>query len=465
MQVQIEDVSPVEKKLTFEIPWETVQAKLSDAYAQLSKSVSLKGFRKGKVPRTVIQQMFGKQVQAEVAGELVRDSFVQAVQQHNLQVVSEPHVHDPKIKKGEPFTFHAHVEVRAPVELAVQDYEKLAIERRVSEVTDEQVQQALEQLQREHTDLESIEDRKVTASGDVLSISITGTIGDQDIDQPQYMVDLDDTAREGLPGLAAALTGIPVDAAGHAIELAVPKQGPGDGDDDEDRVARLSISILDARKKNVPALDDELAKDTGRAETLDELRVALREELEKRAAEETQRDLREAALKQLVKRNQIPVADGLVQRAVANQMQRLQQMFGGQADTLDALGPDLADKLKDGAADDVRGEFLIEAVATGENVQVTDEELAAKIEELASYQGKPANRLRAELERDDRLGEIQFSMRRDKTLDLLVERAVVTDAAPEAETPAEAAPPKPEKPAKKTASKPSKKKAKVDDPG
>ena len=107
MQVQIEDVSPVEKKLRFEIPWAAVNERLGAAYNELSRTVSLKGFRKGKVPRSVIQQMFGKRVRAEVTGELIRDSFVQAVQEHGLQVVSEPQVDDdPAIKKGEPLTEH-----------------------------------------------------------------------------------------------------------------------------------------------------------------------------------------------------------------------------------------------------------------------------------------------------------------------------------------------------------------------
>ncbi len=434
MQVQIEDVSPVEKKLSFEVPWDTVKTKLSDAYTELSKTVSLKGFRKGKVPKSVIQQMFGRQVRADVAGQLVRDSFVQAVQEHDLQVVSEPDVHDAAIKKGEPFTFHALIEVRAALELEKKDYEGLELTRRAISVGDDAVQHAVEQLQREHTDLESIEGRTETAAGDVLTVSLKGSIGDQEVDQPQYFVDLDNAEREGLPGLAEALTGIPLTTADKELSLEMPK---GEGEE-EARVAKLTISILDARHKNVPEVDDELAKDSGKAETLDELRKVLREELEKRAADSQQQQLREEVLKQLVKRNQIPVAEGLVHRAVHNQMERLQQMLGGSSE---GLGDDLHDKLKDGAADDVRGEFLVEAVAKAEDIQVSDEDVDSQIADLAKYQGKAPNRMKAELERDGRLEDIQFSLRRDKTLDLLVERASVSDAPEEP-------PPEEEKPAK-----------------
>jgi trigger factor len=419
MQVQIEDVSPVEKKLSFEIPWEAVQEKLGDAYSELSKSVSLKGFRPGKVPRSVIQRMFGKRVRSEVAGQLVRESFLQAVEEHQLQVVSEPDVHDPELKSGEPFCFHAHVEVRAALDLAASDYDGLELTRHVIAVGDEQVQRALENLQREHTDLKKLEGRDITGRGDVIKIALKGTIGDEVIDRPEFTVDLEDSEQTGLPGLAEALTGIPTNVKDHPVKLELP-----DGDGKVD----LKISIVEAWQKVVPELDDEFAKDTGRAETLEQLREVLREELRKRAAEEEQRQLRDSALKALVARNQIPVAEGLVNRAAGSQLQRLRAMLQAGPDQDLNLGDDLQARLKEGAADDVRGEFLLEAIAAKEGIEITDEAIDERIATLAKYQGKPAHRVKAELDRDGRLPEIQFSLRREKTLDLLVERATITDA-------------------------------------
>ncbi len=474
MQVKIEDVSPVEKKLDFEVPWDTVKSKLGVAYDQLAKSVSLKGFRKGKVPKSVIRQMFGKQVRAEVAGEIVRESFLQAVTEHNLEVVSEPHVHDAPIVSGEPFKFHAHVEVRAAIELDGKDYEGLELTRRIVEISDEQVDEALTALQREHTDLEAVEGREVTEKGDLLSMSIKGTIGDNEVDRPQFVVDLDEAEREALPGIVAALTGIPLDAQDHKLELDIPE----DFVDSEiaGKKADLTISLSDVRRKVVPELDDEFAKDTGKAETLDELKKVLRDDLVKRAEDEVKRGMRDEAVKELVKRNQIPVAEGLIQRAAMQQVQRLKMMLGMQPDEdpADKLGADVYDRMREGATDDVRGELLIEAVAAKENIEVTDTDVDARVEELASYQGKPANRLRAELDRDGRLADIQFSMRREKALDLLIERAVVTEktaaqleeeakeAAAEAEKAAEKAAKEAEE---KSSAKAQASEAKAEDPG
>ena len=129
MQVRIEEVSPVEKKMFVEIPWETVSQKLNDQYRELSKGVALKGFRKGKVPRPVLEQVYGQRVNAEVAYELVRESFFRANQEHNLAAVAEPRVEEAApIKKGQPFTFAAIIEIRG--EVVPHDYTGLAIERR-----------------------------------------------------------------------------------------------------------------------------------------------------------------------------------------------------------------------------------------------------------------------------------------------------------------------------------------------
>ena len=223
MQVRIEDVSPVEKKMFVEIPWETVSAKLGNAYKELGKGVALKGFRKGKVPRPVLEQVYGQRVNAEVAYELVRESFFKANQEHNLAAVAEPRVEEAApIKKGQPFKFAAIIEVRG--EVVPQDYKGLAIERRKLDVPDSAVDESLAALRREHTELRPIEGRDVTAAGDIVGLSVTGTIGEHQINQPQFAVDLDDAEREPLPGLREALIGIPLDTKDKQLEIDRPRR-------------------------------------------------------------------------------------------------------------------------------------------------------------------------------------------------------------------------------------------------
>jgi trigger factor len=424
MQVRIEEVSPVEKKMFVEIPWETVSQKLGDAYRELGKGVALKGFRKGKVPRPVLEQVYGPRVNAEVAYELVRESFFRANQEHNLAAVAEPRVEEAApIKKGQPFTFQAIIEVRG--EVVPQDYKGLAIERRKLDIADAAVEEALAQLRREHTELRPIEGRDVTAAGDIVGLSITGTIGEHQINQPQFAVDLDDDEREPLPGIRNALMGIPLDTKEKKIEMQVPE----DYKDESlrGRKADLTVTILEARAKDVPDLDDEFAKDTGKADTLDGLKAALRKELEDKEREVIDREAREAVLRELIKSNQIPVASSLVERAVEMQYQRLRQMLGMKPERNAQIPDDLKDKMRPAGADEVRGQLLLEAIADKENVVVTDEELSKHVEQTAKARNMAPAKLRAEWQRDGRLDSVTYSLRQDKVLKFLVDNAQITE--------------------------------------
>jgi trigger factor len=428
MQVRIEDVSPVEKKMFVEIPWETVSQKLGNAYRELGKGVALKGFRKGKVPRPVLEQVYGPRVNAEVAYELVRESFFRANQEHNLAAVAEPRVEEAApIKKGQPFTFQAIIEVRG--EVVPQDYTSLPIEKRRLDIPETAVEESLAQLRREHTELKPIEGREVTAPGDIVGLSVTGTIGEHAINQPQFAVDLDDTEREPLPGLRELLIGIPLDTKDKAVEIQVPD----DHKDDQikGRKANLTLTILEVRAKDVPALDDEFAKDTGKAETLDGLKAALRKELEDKESATIDREAREAVLRELIKKNQIPIASSLVERAVEMQYGRLRQMLGMKPEKgtnpLAGLTDDLREKMRPAGADEVRGQLLLEAIADKENIAVTDEELGKHVETTAKGRNMPAAKLKAEWQRDGRLDNVTYSLRQEKVLGFLVAKASITE--------------------------------------
>jgi trigger factor len=427
MQVRIEDVSPVEKKLIVEVPWSTVNDRLLEAYRELGKSVQLRGFRKGKVPRSVLEKMFGQRVRTEVMAQLIRESFLTATSKHQLQAVSEPVVHgDPQIVKGEPFAFEAIVEVKGEVEAS--DYRGMELKKRRFTITEEAVDRALANVQREHTELRPIEGRDTLATSDYVALAVKGTIGERAVEQPQLAVDLGDAEHEPLPGLVSALIGLPKGTVDHALSLTVP----ADYSDQElaGKKAELTITVLDAREKDVPAIDDELAKDTGEAETLEELRALLRKRLEERMGEEVQGELRDAALRELVKRNQIPIANSLVERAAQYKEQRFRAMFGLEEHDA-AIDDELRAKLREGADDDVRGQLLIDAVARVEQVEVADAELEERVGKLAQRQGVVPGRLRAEMERDGRLDNLRYQLLHNKVLDYIIARSVVTEVDPE----------------------------------
>ena len=425
MQVRIEDVSPVEKKLFVEVPWQTVADRLSVAYRELGKGVSLRGFRKGKAPRSVLEQIYAPRVHADVAEQLIRESFFTANREHGLGAVAEPRdLEGAQIKRGEPFAYAAIVEIKGDVQPA--GYEGLAIERRKLDVPEAEVDKALEQLRKEHTELVPIEGRDVTAAGDVVIASIVGTIGEHPVNQPRFGVDLDDAEREPLPGMRVALTGLPFATKDHAITIEIPADHADDNL--KGRKAELTATIVEVRAKNVPELNDDFAKDTGKAETIDGLRAAIRADLEARENSIITQEARQNALRALVKANQIPVAQSLVDRAVFNQYNRLRQMLGMPPDREgQGLNAELVAKMAPGGADEVRGQLLLEAIAEKESITVAENEVDLQVAMAAKAKNQSPQKLKAEWAKDGRLDNARWSLRQDKVLDFLVSKATVTE--------------------------------------
>lgn len=427
MQIHIEDVSPVEKKLDVQIPWERVKDRLDAAYKELGKGVEIRGFRKGKAPRSVIERMFGKKVQLEVAKELVQESFLAAAREHRLEPVAEPVVEDAAIRPGEAFHYTARVEVRGPVEIA--QWEGLEVARRRIEVTDEDVARALEHKRRLHTELKPITERDRLAETDVAILAVKGTVGEHPIDRPELTIDLTEPELEPLPGLRQALLGLPLLARDHEITLEIPADHPQK--EIAGRTARLSVTVRDAREKSVPELDDEFAKDTGEADTLEELRGKLRAELEQKAREREERQVREATLAALVEKNPIPVAPALVERAIDGQIQRTRMTLAWQGIDLERSGVDLAEmreRFRESALREVRGQLLLEALAERQGIEVSDAEVDAQVAEMARVREKPVQKVRAEMEHDGRLDSLRWRLRLEKALDLVVSRATITEA-------------------------------------
>ncbi len=435
MQVQIEEVSPVEKKLIVEVPWDNVSGKLGKSYRELAKQVHLKGFRKGKVPRSVLERMFHERVHAEVAGELVRESFMTALSEHQLQAVAEPRVDSQiEINKGKPTSFEAIVEVKG--EVKVENYKGMDLTKRPIKVDESELEHTLSHLRKDHMDLLPIEGRTEITTDDMVTISLKGTIGEQEIDRDDINLDLGDDHHEPLPGMHAKIVGLAIDTKDHEIVIEIPE------DHNEQQIAgqtaKFLVSVIEAKYKDLPELNDEFAKDTGKAETMDELLAGIRKEAEDRQAEQIKAEVSQDAIAELVKRNPIAVASSLTERVIQNRFQRIQSMMGIQPGM---QGPPLDDemrgRLSEGAEDEVRGQLLLDALAEAEGIEVGDEAVDERVAELAARSGKTAGRLKAEMSRDGRLENIVYQIKQDKAVDVILEAANIEEKEPEPEAEAD----------------------------
>ena len=426
MQITIEDLSPVEKRVEFELPWADVVPKLDKAYDALRRGVRLPGFRPGKVPRALLEKMYKRQVEEEVARDLVEFSLGQAIRENQIQPVAPPTVDELEIKSGAPFKFSARVEVRSQV--TPKDYTGLPVSRRPAKVTDEAVTEALEGYRRRLTEYKPIEGRQETGDTDLVLVELSGKVGDHKLKRRQVAIDLENDAEGPLPGLPSRLRG---KAIGGDVEVDYTLPTEGVPAEMAGGHVHLHVTIKEAREKKVPSLDDEMAKDTGEAETLDGLRAKVREKLLETDQQRIKGEMTRALVKELVKRNEFPVAPALIDRyaqAIVNRAKQQLMMMGVDVESVDDAK--MRVEMRAEAEEEARGSILVQAIAEREGLTVTDADLQKRIAELAVARNENPKQLRAELEKDHRIHQVENQIREQKALDMLIAQAKITDEEP-----------------------------------
>ena len=424
MQITIEDLSPVEKRVEFELPWADVVPKLDKAYNELRRGVRLPGFRPGKVPRALLEKMYRRQVEDEVARDLVEHSLGQAIRENQLQPVAPPTVEDLAIKAGEPFKFTARVEVRSQV--TPKDYSGLPLSRRPVKVTDEQVAEALEGYRRRLTEYKPVEGRTQTGDTDLVLVEMSGRVGEHKVKKTEVGIDLENDAAGPLPGLASRLRGKSVGPV--PVEVDYTLSGEGVRPELEGKQVHLHVTIKELREKKVPSLDDEMAKDTGEAETLEALRGKVRDRLVEADERRIRNEMVRALLKELIKRNEFPVAPALIDRYAQLLVNRAKQQLAMMG--IDMEGIDdakMREEVRGEAEEEARGSILIQAIAEREGISASDADIQKRVAELAAARNENPKQLRAELEKDHRIHQIEGQIREQKALDMLIAQAKITE--------------------------------------
>lgn len=432
MQITIEDISPVEKRVEFEVPWRDVAPKLEQAYDKLRRDARLKGFRPGKVPRTIIEKMYKPQVEDDVARELIEQSLGQAITENQIHPVAPPTVDRLVLKSNEPFRFSARVEVRSQVQ--PKDYSGIALKRRPVKVSAEGITNALENYRRKLTQYMPVEGRTTTAASDVLLAEVHGRIGEHKVKKDTVMIDLADDNAGGVPGLSARLRDVPIGSQHLEIKYQVDPESSVKNLAGKD--VSLHVAIKEARERKQPALDDEMAKDTGEADTLEGLKKVITDRLIEEDRQRIKQELGTTLIKQIVERNPFPVAPSLVDRYAESMVNRTKaqlRMAGVDLDQGEVPFDVSAMKqeVKAEAEAEARAGILLQAIAEREGVEVTDADIQKRIAELAAARQENAKKLRGELERNGRIQSLRAQLLHEKTLDMLLSQAKISDEDPE----------------------------------
>lgn len=432
VRVEMEDLGAVKRKLRIEVPSAEVTQEVDRAYRNLGKQARVKGFRPGKVPRSVLELYYHKQVEQEVSEELVRRGLREAMKEKSLEPVSLNWPEAlPAVVAGEDFRFSVELEV--PPEFEVENYQGLTLKAPEVEVTDTMVDERLNEIRERNAMLRPLAEPRAIQNGDYVALDYQGYFAGKAVEtskQENFLVEVG--AGRFNPDFENNLLGLQPDAESRfSVEL------PNDFYDplQAGKVIEFQVKIQAIKEKVVMDLDDSFAQSLGgNFQTLADLREAVREDIIKEKDRERQALLENQVLEQLMAAHAFEVPPSLIRQEqedlLREQWQRLAQHG------LNLAGMDqekMLESIKPAAEKKVRTRLLLERVARQEGFSIDDAEVEAGLQRIATGTGREVAQVKQFYEEHQLLEVLRRQLQDEKTLKFIVDHAQI-DTAPEAET-------------------------------
>lgn len=434
MDSQIEQITPVECRVRVTVPWTTVSPRLDTKLRTLGQKARVPGFRPGKVPPRVLDKMFGKSARQELANELFQETFQTAMSTHEANPLTQPVLESSTLEKDEDFVYAARFEIAPKIE--PKDYKDVPLRRRPAAIDESKIAVELGKKQEEFTEIRPIEQegddaRTMTREGDVWTVDIDGTIGDEPLSRKDLEITIGKPDTEVVPGLGAELAKFELALVGQSRDVVFVPPSDRVKPQFRDKDVKLTIAMRDVRETVVPELDDEFARDTGEAETLDELKEQIRTKISEEDANVAEREARQRLVEALLERNEFDPAPSMITREVQAQVDVFKRQLAQQGMTLKQIGSNeaqMAANMRPQATFNVKAFLLLEAIRKTEGIDVPEEEIEEEVKQMAEAQGQNPARLRATMEKNNQLLLLRAQMREERVLDFLMGAAEVTEA-------------------------------------
>ncbi|HLG53964.1 MAG TPA: trigger factor [Vicinamibacterales bacterium] len=419
MKTDFVDVSETQKTLTIEIPSEVVAAEINRVAKGYTKQARIPGFRPGKVPTTLIKQRFREQILQDVMQGLIPRAVDEALQERGIEPVNTPNIRDVAVEEGQPLKFTAAIETVPSFDPG--DLSTLEATRPPSAVTDEAVEQTLQRLRERGAKFEPVEGRGIEA-GDTAVLDIERTDTEGKLDRHEGVsIELGSAANP--PGFDAELiglrTGDPKTFTIHFPEgYAVTEMANTD--------VVYSVTVKDVRRKVLPELDDEFAKDLGEFDSLGGLRDRVRADLQQEADDHATQHVRTDVLKQLSQRVTFELPPSLLEREIDRRLEELARQLMQQNVDPRQAGVDWAqfrEAQREPARASVASALALDEIARREGLTVSAEDVDKEIERFAVRAGRTPAALRAQLEKEGGVARLTTGLRREKAVDLALSRA------------------------------------------
>ena len=410
MKSTVETLSPTRVKLTVEVPFDELRPSVDSAYRTIGQQVTIPGFRKGKVPPPIIDQRVGRGVVLdEAVNDFLPKAYGQAVEENDVKVIGRPTVDVTSFEDGSELTFTVEVDVRP--EITLPDFASLEATVPVAEVTDADVEEQLTALQTRFATLKPVD--RAAAAGDFVQIDLAATHDDEPVEELSANgLSYEVGTGTLLDNLDDAVVGLSVGESGAFTTT------PGAGDLEGEAVD-VTVTVGAVRERELPALDDDFAQTVSEFDTLDELRTALKTELEPRRKVEQLMAARDAVLTKLIESVDVPLPEDVLADAVTSHFE------DGHGD--DAHRAEYETQVRDALTKDL----VLDAVADADDTQVTQSEIAEYIVRQAPQYGMTPDQFAQALSQSGQVGSVFADVRRAKALSVVLEAATVVDEAGE----------------------------------
>jgi len=429
--VKIEDVSPVKKKMSFEVPWQETKKELDDVFRKIGKTAKIKGFRQGKIPRPVLENYYKEYAEEETINNLVNRFYWEAVEENKITPLSQPKIDQEGIKADSPFSFSATIEVEPVIE--PKDYSGLSLEKQKLEVAQSDIDFRFQQLQEMYSTMEDVAENRPVAEGDFVTIDFQGFLegnARKDMQADNHLLEIG--SGSFIPGFETQIVGM---KAGEEKDVTV--KFPADYHEktlaDQDVVFKVALKGL--KEKKLPELNEDFVKNFDKYECLDELKADIVKDIEAQNNEKIKGDLRASITQKLLEKNECDVPESLVERQIYYMMadtHRRMSMQGMDPKAAAEFIPKLRDMYKEEAVKIVRTLLLIKSIAAKEAIVVDKAEVEDYVRELAQQRGQNYDVVRETMEKEGLLDQVEMDLLNRKVFEYIESKAEITLVEPKA---------------------------------
>ena len=424
MNVKVENTeNKNEVKLTFNIEAEKFEEAMKKVYTKTAKYFSIPGFRKGKAPMQLVERQYGSAIFYEDAfNELVPEIYDEAIKENKVDAVSKPNIDIVQMEKGKELIFTATVETKPEVELG--KYKGIEIKKIEYNTSDKDIEHELGHMAERNARLVTIEDRPVE-KGDIVTIDFEGSVDGVKFEGGKAENhELEIGSNSFIPGFEDQIIGMKVDEE-KDIKVKFPDEYFSKDLAGKDAV--FAIKLHEIKKKELPKMDDEFAKDVSEFDTLEELKNSIKEKLDTENANKVKFETEEEAIKTVCDNTKIDIPNGMIEMEIDNMIRDMENRLSYQGlklnQYLQMMGrteESIRGDFKEQAEKSIKSRLVLEAIVKAEKIEVTPDEITEKIKEMANQYGRKEEELLANEQLKDYISE---NMKTEKAIEFIVKNA------------------------------------------